>query len=149
MTGEAYTYSGKQHPTSAYPPHVLAIVPTLLASLQPFIKENIYTKLSHGIDILYSENDLKGGSNGAHSDDEMHWGLVIILSFGQTRWLRVRKKGKGNTFINVEMSDNSVCIMHGDTFQTVYQHQVETSLIIVYLRLISLKWEKKYIQGFL
>lgn len=54
---------------------------------------------------------------------------MLILSFGQTRYLRVRRKQtatqKQGEFINVELEDNSLVVMEGNDFQRVWQHQVD------------------------
>ena len=123
--GEPYVYSNKVQPTETYPPHVLCIIPTIMSNLEKFIPSNIFTQLSSGIDILYSDIHKGGGSNGAHSDDEDDWGLVVILSFGQTRWLRIREAKGAGEFINVKLDDNSMCVMHGKTFQKKFKHQVD------------------------
>jgi alkylated DNA repair dioxygenase AlkB len=103
---------------------VLNIVPAILEAVESSFPDNKYKELSNGVDILYSNEFVRGGSMGAHSDDEMHWGLVVIFSLGQTRWLRVRKKSNG-AFFNVEMRHNSLIAMHGCSFQQLYTHQVD------------------------
>ena len=77
------------------------------------------------VDILYSKEYERGGSVGQHADDEdAGWGLVLILSHGQTRWLRVRRRSDGEYF-NVELRHNSIVAMHGIGFQRQYTHQVD------------------------
>lgn len=124
ISGEPYCYSRLLQPTICYPPHVLNIIPSILEAVESSFSDNEYKELSNGVDILYSNEFVRGGSMGAHSDDEMHWGLVVIFSLGQTRWLRVRKIGNG-AFFNVEMRHNSLIAMHGCTFQQLYTHQVD------------------------
>lgn len=124
ISGEPYCYSRLLQPTICYPPHVLNIVPAILEVVESSFPDNKYKELSNGVDILYSNEFIRGGSMGAHSDDEMHWGLVVIFSLGQTRWLRLRKKSNG-VFFNVEMRHNSLIVMHGCTFQQLYTHQVD------------------------
>jgi alkylated DNA repair dioxygenase AlkB len=55
----------------------------------------------------------------------MDWGLVLIFSLGQTRWFRIRRKEGDNQYYNIEMKHNSVLLMHGETFQQLYTHQVD------------------------
>lgn len=124
VSGEPYCYSRLLQPTICYPPHVLNIVPAILEAVESSFPDNKYKELSNGVDILYSNEFVRGGSMGAHSDDEMHWGLVVIFSLGQTRWLRVRRKSNG-AFFNVEMRHNSLIAMHGCSFQQLYTHQVD------------------------
>lgn len=122
--GLPYKYSGILHTSAPFPPHVLTIVPTLQSYIQALVPDNVYTELSNGVDIVYSAEFERGGSISAHSDDEDEWGLVIILSFGQTRWLRVRNK-YDKTWYNVELKHNSLVAMHGATFQRDYTHQID------------------------
>lgn len=125
LDGMPYTYSGVAHPTTTFPPHVL--------DLLQLAEERVYEeygskfeslKLSTGVDILYSDKFERGGSIAPHTDDEQHWPLVLIVSFGQTRYLRVRSLETKKWF-NVEMRHNSIIAMHGKTFQDLYTHQVD------------------------
>jgi alkylated DNA repair dioxygenase AlkB len=60
-----------------------------------------------------------------HSDNENEdWGLVLILSFGQERWLRIRSKKTGQWY-NVKAGPNTLIAMYGSTFQEAYTHQVD------------------------
>jgi len=124
ITGEPYRYSRLLQPTIRYPTHVVNIIPGILGAVESSFPGNKYKELSNGVDILYSNEFVRGGSMGSHSDDEMHWGLVVIFSLGQTRWLRIRKKSNG-TFFNIEMRHNSLVVMHGSSFQQLYTHQVD------------------------
>lgn len=124
VDGEPYIYSGRRHPSQQYPPHVLAAIPRWMACVDKHLPNNCFRKLSHGIDIIYGAEFDRGGSSGAHGDNELQWGLVIIYSLGQTRYLRVRRRSN-KEFINVEMPHNSVIAMHGATFQWDYTHQVD------------------------
>ena len=123
-TGETYIYSGKKHFTKSYPEHVLSLIP----KMQKIVDEGIgklspYRTLSNAVDIVYSPDFERGGSISRHKDDEMDWGLVIILTLGQSRWLRIRDED-GN-FYNIKMSHNSIVCMHGKSFQQKYTHQVD------------------------
>jgi len=122
--GEPYKYSNLNHFTRQYPQHVLDIEPVLLDAVKKYIPGNKYVHLSNGVDIMYSEAFNRGGSISAHSDNEDEWGLVIIFSLGQTRYLRVRRISD-KTWYNVEMPHNSLIAMHGATFQKLYTHQVD------------------------
>jgi alkylated DNA repair dioxygenase AlkB len=130
--GEPYRYSGVVHETTHYPPHVLRIVNTLLAAVRSLVPDNAYVVLSNGVDILYSERHEGGGSIGAHSDDEdPEWGLVLILTLGQTRWLRVastavpRAASKRREWHNVRLAHNSLVGMYGSKFQSNFTHQID------------------------
>jgi len=124
-TGRPYTYSGVKRFTQPYPEHILEMINPFLITVQKHLPfKNVYTKMSNGINILYCSDFKKGGSVSAHSDDEMKWGLVIIFSLGQTRWLRIRHK-KTKKWTNVKMKHNSIVCMHGPSFQEKYTHQVD------------------------
>lgn len=126
LSGEEFKYSGNKHLTTKYPSHVLKVIPIFKDKIREMIesKDLKYEKLSISIDILYSPEIERGGSISPHSDDEMEWGLVIIFSLGQTRWLRIRNK-ETKKYINVEMKHNSIVCMYGETFQKKYTHQVD------------------------
>ena len=130
-TGEPYMYSGQQHRTVPFPPHALSLsklawtatAGALAAAGRPPPAE---TQLCTGVDIQYSPAQERGGSMGAHADDEdSRWGLVLIYSLGQTRWLRVRRNLGDRTFVNVRLEHNSVVAMYGARFQTLFAHQVD------------------------
>ena len=85
-----------------------------------------------GVDIVYDDAYVRGGSIGAHSDDELGnhlsgeaWGLVTILSFGQTRFLRIRRRGHRAVLYNIELRDNSLVAMVGDGFQRDFTHAID------------------------
>lgn len=123
-TGEPYNYSGQNHYTKKYPQYILDLIP----KFQKIVDDGIgstspYKTLSHGVDIVYSNDFDRGGSISRHKDDEMDWGLVIILTLGQSRWLRVRNEE--GQFFNIKMKHNSIVCMHGPTFQKKYTHQVD------------------------
>jgi len=122
--GLPYLYSGVAHTTTRFPAHVLDVIPRLLAAVQTLVPSNLYTELCNAVDIVYDTSFDRGGSISAHSDDEGCWGLVLIFSLGQTRWLRVRGKYT-KKWTNVEMLDNSLVAMHGCSFQGNYTHQVD------------------------
>lgn len=125
-TGEAFHYSGHRHFTTPYPPHVLAILPQLLATTEAYLPKHVhnpYTVVSNAADIVYNSRFDRGGSVSAHQDNEMAWGLVIIYSLGQSRWLRIRHTS--GRFYNVKMVDNSVVAMVGRVLQQEYTHQVD------------------------
>lgn len=134
VDGQPYKYSNINHQTKKYPLHILDIIPTLKAAVfnidhssaqnLPSLENCEFNELSNGIDILYSNEFLYGGSNGTHSDNELPFGLVIIYSLGQSRILRIRRKSD-KVWYNVEMKHNSVVAMYGSTFQELYTHQVD------------------------
>jgi len=112
-----------------YPEYVLKVADIFCSlvdnSLQiEGLPKNPYTKLSTGIDIIYDASFPRGGSISAHKDDEQDWGMVIVFSLGQTRYLRIRRESD-KSWYNVEMLHNSVVVMYGPTFQQKYTHQVD------------------------
>ncbi len=124
VDGRSFRYSGILHPTSRYPPHVIQLLPLFQEYIDRVFPQNVFRRISGALDILYSPEFERGGSAGAHSDNELDWGLVLIFSLGQTRYLRVRRKSNGDYF-NLEMRHNSAVVMHGKTFQELYTHQVD------------------------
>lgn len=130
--GTDYVYSGIRHITTWYPSHVRALLPLFMEAVDDALKReglppNKYTELSSGVDIMYGPTLDRGGSIAAHRDDEKDWGMVMIHSLGQTRYLRFRKNFKGEVgeYLNVELSHNSLVVMYGPTFQKFYTHQVD------------------------
>jgi alkylated DNA repair dioxygenase AlkB len=122
--GHTYNYSGIAHNTKKYPSHILKVIPLLLDKIADQKPACLRSELSNAIDILYCPEFVGGGSIGKHSDNEEDWGLILILSMGQTRWLRVRSKAD-NQWYNVCMKHNSLVAMYGKTFQSQYTHQVD------------------------
>jgi alkylated DNA repair dioxygenase AlkB len=123
--GKPYVYSRRAQPTVTFPAHVEHIVPTLLRAVQRLLPDNRYTEIDTAVDIAYDATFERGGSIGAHSDDENPaWGLVVILSVGQARWLRLRRSRDG-AFVNVRMAHNSLVAMYGAHFQQHHTHQVD------------------------
>lgn len=126
--GKPYKYSRITHPTIKYPPHVLKVVEKFISLLEVEFGNmeivNIYRTLSNGVDIIYDSTFPRGGSISAHKDNEEDWGMVLIYSLGQTRYLRIRND-ETRKFYNVQMEHNSLVVMHGPTFQKKYTHQVD------------------------
>lgn len=130
--GSSYVYSRIAHSTQMYPLHVRALLPLFIEAVDDALKRkglppNKYTELSSGVDIMYGPTLDRGGSIAAHKDDEKEWGMVVIHSLGQTRYLRVRKNFEGEVgeYFNAELSHNSLVVMYGPTFQKFYTHQVD------------------------
>ncbi len=121
--GETYKYSGINHKTVKYPPHVLEVIEIFLEKMKN--KNTEYTRLSNGVDIEYSQDFKGGGSINQHQDDEEpDWGLVMVFSLGQTRHLRIRRISDGQ-YYNIPTWHNSLIIMYGKTFQKLYTHQMD------------------------
>lgn len=129
VDGGSFNYSRVRHETLVYPAHVKAVLPEFVEKIEAALLkegvENEYRVLSHGIDILYDESFKLGGSIGAHSDDELKdWGLILIFSLGQTRYLRVRRLSD-KKFYHISLSHNSLVVMYGASFQKCYTHQID------------------------
>jgi alkylated DNA repair dioxygenase AlkB len=133
--GKPYVYSNISHPTTTYPDHVLKIQEHIVGVIEAYFKdvmkkEMTYKTLSTGVDIEYSSRFNRGGSILAHSDDEdSAWGMVVVFSLGQTRVMKFKSKcgarAAADSNVNVAMHDNSIVIMHGIKFQSMYTHQVD------------------------
>jgi alkylated DNA repair dioxygenase AlkB len=126
--GSSYVYSKRAAPTLPYPQHVLDLIARLEEEIY---SEDAEYELPPGLgtldtsgDICYDASIPRGGSVGAHSDDEDEWKNVVIYSLGQTRIIRVVHKETKATY-NIELADNSILVMIGDTFQEKYTHQVD------------------------
>jgi alkylated DNA repair dioxygenase AlkB len=124
VDGHNIRYSNQFHPTRRYPPHTFPVLKRINQYLDATFPQHPFHELSDGLDILYSNDFERGGSVGSHADDERSWGIVAILSLGQTRWLRVRHRTDG-TYHNIEMRHNSLTVMYGRSFQQLYTHQVD------------------------
>jgi alkylated DNA repair dioxygenase AlkB len=137
VDGRVFRYSGHDHITTKYPKHALQVVLRIYEKIQLLFPHNPYHELSTALDILYSNEFERGGKVGAHGDKDDAWGIVAILSLGQTRWLRLRRVSGNKEWYNVEMKHNSLTIMYGKTFQQQYTHQVDPLMKddIVYPRL--------------
>lgn len=83
-----FRYSGHENPTTTYP----AISELIRVYYHSNFADNVFQKVFASLDILLSNESGGGGKTGAHGDSEQPWGLVLIFSLGQTRWLRIRRK---------------------------------------------------------
>jgi len=128
-SGQCYQYSGVRHKTVEFPPYITELFKRLMIRVQQIIPDNPYTELDTATDLMYSNKYVRGGSIGEHKDDEnINWGLVIVYSLGQTRYMRIRKnkvKNEKNKFINVAMPHNSLIGMYGPNFQQLYTHRID------------------------
>lgn len=125
IDGKPYKYSNINHNTEIYPQHVINIINKLTDKFNSFLPfDNEFNELSTGVDILYSNKFPRGGSIGRHADDEYDWGLIIIYSLGQSRYIRIRNNSTSE-FTNIKMVHNSLVAMYGSTFQQNYTHQVD------------------------
>lgn len=124
IDGQAYRYSTVNHKTVKYPQHVLDVIPKLMETAKLDFEGTKYTRLSNGIDIVYSKEFVRGGSVSEHADKEGDWGLVLVFSLGQSRWFRVKNVQTGQRY-NFLIPHNSLLCMHGETFQKLYVHGVD------------------------
>lgn len=122
--GKSYVYSGTKHETTEFPDFVKICIAHFIAKINTYIPDNKYVIPDTATDLIYSDKQERGGSIGAHKDDENpNWGMVFIFSLGQTRYLRIRKEG--GAYINVKLQHNTLAVMHGKTFQQIYTHQID------------------------
>lgn len=127
-TGAAYKYSGRKHGTIVFPDHVLDMISRLMEVFNQVVPDNQYRTVDTATDLIYSAEQERGGSISPHKDDENpNWGLVLVYTVGQERWLRVRKNHNGELgdYVNVKLTDNSIVAMYGPTFQSKYTHHVD------------------------
>lgn len=127
--GQPYVYSRVQHATTIYPDHVLPLITKFEEIVNDTLTKdgygsNLYKTPSSVVDIIYDETFPLGGSISAHSDDEDEWGMVVVYSLGQTRWFRVRNK-ETKQWYNMPLVHNSLVVMYGPTFQSLYTHQID------------------------
>ena len=125
--GKPYVYSGRAQPTIPYPPHVLDMVPGIVAVIREHAPDLPCTRLDHGVDIAYGADLPGGGSIGQHADDENpNWGAVAVVSMGQRRWMRFRRKcddGPNCDLCHLPLDDRSLVIMSGVNFQKWYSYR--------------------------
>jgi len=127
-----FNYSGVPRYSIETPAHMQQFALGLMEAMDAHLPEGVsnpYRTLSHGVDILYGNKAFaRGGSVGKHKDREMPWKSVIILTLGQTRYLRVYKDAGTRAtadVVNVAMTDNSLVCMLGPKFQRDYSHAVD------------------------
>lgn len=130
--GTSYRYSGVSHSTTKYPAHVTEVMKIFEPMVNDRLKEffsidNPYTVPSSAVDIIYDSTFPRGGSISKHKDDEKDWGMVMVFSLGQERYLRIRSDETGK-YYNFSMPHNSLVVMYGETFQKKYTHQVDKLL---------------------
>jgi alkylated DNA repair dioxygenase AlkB len=124
--GVPYEYSKKKHLTRKYPKHVLRAMRKIKESLNERLNIAIEGEEDTAVDIVYDSKYPRGGSIAAHSDDEKEWKAIVVLSLGQTRYMRIKHKtDKTIKIINVKMRHNSVLVMLGSSVQEEYTHQVD------------------------
>jgi alkylated DNA repair dioxygenase AlkB len=147
--GKAYVYGRRERKTVEYPLHVKVLSDLLLRqfslkleSLRLHKLHNDYQKRDTAVDIVYSSKFKRGGSIGAHADDEDEWGSIFVYSCGQTRMFTISDKivaevrskdgrvirtkfKRGQKLFQVPLEDNSLVVMWGPTFQHKYMHEVD------------------------
>lgn len=142
--GDGWIYSNSKHPSVKYPDYVLRITSKMERSINKIYPENPCGEISYSSSIVYDSEYERGGGIGAHGDftNEGVWDNIAILNHGQTRWFRVRNV-KTREFYNIRAVDNSLIVMHGDTFQQKYTHQVDKlpKSVEVHTRLsLNIRW---------
>jgi alkylated DNA repair dioxygenase AlkB len=145
--GEPYVYGRRKRKTMEYPLHVKVLSDLLLRQfslkLASLRLRNDYQKRDTAVDIVYSSKFKRGGSIGAHADDEAEWGSIFVYSCGQTRIFTISDKivdsevrskdgrvirtkfKRGQKLFQVPLEDNSLVVMWGPTFQHKYMHEVD------------------------
>ena len=122
--GSVPSYADVNQPTQVLPSHILEVAESVSSSTSAAIAGHIYTVLDTCAEIKLGKTMVRGGNICQQSDNLSQWGCISILSFGQTRWMRISKVGAQGT-INVSMPDNSLLVMYGLSFQQQYQYQVD------------------------
>lgn len=122
--GTVPAYANVNQPTDTLPTHILDVSESVSSSISSAMPGNIYTVLDTCAEIQLSKSMPNGGCLRQQSEYASHWGCVSMLSFGQTRWMRVSKNDAQGT-INVSMPDNTLLVMYGPTFQEHYKHQID------------------------
>ena len=154
--GKAYAYGGRKRRTVKYPAHVKVLSELLLRQfslkLASLRLRNDYQKRDTAVDIVYSSKFKRGGSIGAHADDEFFedplytallskWGSIFVYSCGQKRVFTISEKKfvkggvgrgaiqmkfkRGKKLFQIPLEDNSLVVMWGPTFQEKCMHEVE------------------------
>lgn len=120
-SSEPYVYSRVPHKTTPYPTHVVELLDAVEEKLAEWMKT---PQRDHAVDIEYSDRLPQGGSIAPHSDDECKWTDVVIYSVGQTRTMIIRDKQTRQIVHRLQLTDNSVVLMHGQCVQDEYTHEV-------------------------
>ena len=90
--GSVPAYADVNQPTAALPPHVLTVSDKAADCIQSAVGTNVFTVLDTCVDMQLGHTLSRGGSLRAQSDTASMWGCVALVSFGQTRWIRISKK---------------------------------------------------------
>lgn len=141
--GSTPSYANVNQQTAVFPQHILSVSDKIKKELLSTVSENPYTVLESAVDMALESSLSNGGSLGLQSGlsavpmikaekgqlrssrvQSAMLGCVALVSFGQTRWIRVSKKEATGT-MNIAMPDNSVLLLQGSGFQDVYQHQID------------------------
>lgn len=117
-------YSQQDHFTTSYPPHVKKVISILLSRIYDTKTDTLNLQLSHSIDILYDSTSERGGSIAAHADTSHSYELILILSLGQSRYIRFKRK-RDLKFFNFKLKDNSLLVMVGNGIQKHFTHQID------------------------
>ena len=88
------------------------------------IESTEHDLMDSATEIEYGIGMVNGGSIDKTADTEGEWKHVGFIAFGQTRYLRITKKG-ARGFINIPLIDNTLVILSGINFQKYYNHQVD------------------------
>ena len=121
--GKPYYFSPYPHKTTSFSENISFMSRKVLEQIGT-IESTEHDLMDSATEIEYGIGMVNGGSIEKTADTEGEWKHVGFVAFGQTRYLRITKKG-ARGFINIPLIDNTLVVLSGINFQKYYNHQVD------------------------
>jgi len=121
--GKPYVFDPEPHLTKSFASHVKKIGTKVLEQISKK-GETEHDLMDSATEYEYGVDMAEGGSIEKMNDTEGEWKHIGFYGLGQTRYLRITKKG-ARGFINIPLHDNFLVICSGKNFQRDYFHQVD------------------------
>jgi len=122
-TGDNWA-TGKNNTAQAYTTRDIDVAYKLRHSLDKAFSWIPYWTLDNSNEVEYDASYKRGGSIGAHRDDELPWKLVTCFSYGQTRFMEFGNHETTKTTLKVALPSNSLLAMVGEDFQVLHWHKL-------------------------
>lgn len=122
--GKPYAFDPEPHLTKTFASHIQLIGTKVLEQIRKK-GETEHDLMDSATEYEYGVDMAEGGNIEKMNDTEGEWKHVAFYGLGQTRYLRITKKG-ARGFINIPLHDNFLVICSGTNFQQDYYHQVDT-----------------------
>tara|TARA_B100000787_G_C16198713_1_gene302940 strand:- start:8655 stop:9470 length:816 start_codon:yes stop_codon:yes gene_type:complete len=124
--GGVPSYADVNQKTLALPSPWLTLAEKVADDIQTAKPGFGHTVLDTALELEMGPDLRCGGTFVKQSDKcgfSSHWGAVALVSFGQTRWLKVTKNGAQGT-INIALPDNCAVVLYGTGIHSLYQHEI-------------------------